>query len=457
MPTALAQGAWNGEMVLVDRDGREVPVLQLIFVHRDEQGQPAMFSTVVRDISDQKQAERARFDAERSLLQAQKLESLGVLAGGIAHDFNNLLTTMLGNAALARLDIPSDTAAERSVHQIELAALRAAELCRQMLAYAGKGRLASAQVDLNALVHETTHLLHASISKKAALTFELTEALPQVHGDAAQLSQIVMNLVVNASDAIGDRTGEIVVRTGVITADAAYLADAYLAPNLAPGEYVYLEVEDDGCGMTQEVKARIFEPFYTTKFSGHGLGLSAVLGITRSHQGALKVVSAKGEGTTFRLLLPAVRKPAEPQITVTGGGADKWRSSGRVLVADDEEAVRSVSALILERCGFTVETAVDGREAVEIFRERSGEFRAVLLDLTMPVMDGAEAFREIHAIAPETPVILMSGYSEHHSAQRIGGEGRAAGFVQKPFQTAQLMATLRAALESFDSTDSRTS
>ena len=447
VPAALAQGAWNGEMLFVDHAGREVPVLQLIFVHRDAHGRPALFSTVARDINPLKQSERARLEAERSMLQAQKLESLGVLAGGIAHDFNNLLTTMLGNAALARLDIAADTAAERSVHQIELAALRAAELCRQMLAYAGKGRLASAQVDLNALVEETTHLLHASISKKVSLAFALGEALPPVHGDAAQLSQIAMNLVVNASDAIGDRSGHIVVHTGVVAASAEYLANAYLSPNLAPGEYVFLEVEDDGCGMTPEVQARIFEPFFTTKFSGHGLGLSAVLGIARSHQGALKVESAPGRGTRFRLLLPAVRQPVEPPAAAAQAGLEKWRGSGCVLVADDEEAVRSVSALLLERSGFTVETACDGRQAVELFRARRREFRAVLLDLTMPVLDGAEALREIHGIDPTVPVVLMSGYSERHSAQRIGGEGRAAGFVQKPFQSVQLFGVLRGALE----------
>ena len=444
LPTALAEGIWHGESVFREHTGREVPVLQLIFTHRDPDGQPIMFSTVARDITDLKAAERVRLEAERNLLQAQKLESLGVLAGGIAHDFNNLLTTMLGNATLARLDTPAGSAAEKSIHQIELAALRAADLCRQMLAYSGRGKLSTTLVDFNTLVRDTTHLLHASTSKKSVLAFELAPDLPAVHGDATQLSQIIMNLVINASDAIGDTAGRIEIRTGVVPADRAYLAGAYLAPSLEPGAYVYLEVSDNGCGMTAEVQARIFEPFFTTKFTGHGLGLSAVLGIARSHRGAIKVDSAPGRGTTFRFLLPAVAAPVRTDRPTDS--ETPWRGIGRVLIADDEDAVREIATRILEYAGFTVEAVADGREAVDAFRREPAAFRFVLLDLAMPELDGAEALREIQRTDPTLPVILMSGYTQRHSSQWMG-VGQAAGFVQKPFTAAILIEAVRAALE----------
>ncbi len=445
VPTAFREGFWRGETALIDADGREVAVSQLIFAHYDQAGQPSMLSAIMRDITAQKQAEQARLETERNLLQAQKLESLGVLAGGIAHDFNNLLTAMLGNATLARLDVPADSPAEKSIHQIELAALRAAELCKQMLAYSGRSRITSSLVDLSKLVQDTTHLLQVSIPKKCTLEFALEPHLPAVEGDSTQLSQIAMNLVINAADAIGDRPGHIVVRTGSMHADRAYLATTYLAPDLDPGHFVFLEVSDNGCGMTQEVLTRIFEPFFTTKFTGHGLGLSAVLGIARGHQGAVKVDTAPGRGTTFRLLLPAAATEPAPAAEEEKA-EDSWRGSGRVLIADDEDAVRDISVRILDRAGFTVVAVGNGHDAVTEFRKSPNDFCAVLLDLMMPVMDGEEAYREIRVVAPQTPVLLMSGYSESVSTERFAGMG-LAGFVQKPFESARLVAALRTAIE----------
>jgi signal transduction histidine kinase/CheY-like chemotaxis protein/integral membrane sensor domain MASE1 len=448
IPAAIARGIWQDETAFLDTEGREIPVSQLILAHYDESHRPVMLSTVARDITALKAAERGRLQSERNLLQAQKLESLGVLAGGIAHDFNNLLTVMLGNATLARLDVPPHSPAENAIHQIELAALRAAELCRQMLAYSGRGHLSTELVNLSKLVEETTHLLKVSISKKCALVFDLASDLPPVKGDATQLNQITMNLVMNASDACGERGGHIRVRTGLLDADRAYLSGTYLAPALEPGPYVFLEVEDDGAGIPADVLARIFEPFYTTKFSGHGLGLSAVLGIARSHHGAIKVDTTVGRGTTFRLLLPAAPGTA-PAAAKTGAPSDAWRGSGRILVVDDEDAVREIATRILDRYGFTTVTAVNGREAVTLFVREPAAFRAVLLDLTMPVMDGEETFREIHAINPAVPVVLMSGYNRTESAGRFAGRG-LAGFLQKPFEAARLIKTLRGVLEKND-------
>ncbi len=445
IPAALERGVWQGELALLDTTGREIPVAQTLVAHYDAEQRPVMLSTVARDITLERAGERARLESERNLLQSQKLESLGVLAGGIAHDFNNLLTVVLGNATLARLDTPADSSAEKAIHQIELAALRAAELCRQMLAYSGRGQLGTENIDLTKIVEETINLLKVSISKKCVLEFALTPGLPPVRGDATQLNQIAMNLVMNASDACGEKGGRIAVRTGLMHVDRAFLAGTYLSPSLEPGPFVFLEVSDEGVGMTPEVLARIFEPFFTTKFSGHGLGLSAVLGIARSHRGAIKVESTPGTGTRFRLLLPAAAGVPTPGAAIAQAAAG-WRGSGRVLVVDDEESVREIAAKILERHGLTVVPAADGREGVDLLAREPAAFCAVLLDLTMPVMDGEQALREIRRRGSRVPVLLMSGYSRTDSATRFAGL-QLDGFVQKPFETARLVEAVRTVLQ----------
>jgi PAS domain S-box-containing protein len=444
IPAALANGSWHGETAMFDREGREFPVSQLLLLHRDDDNQPAFLSTIIRDISYQKKAEVDRMETERRMLQAQKLESLGVLAGGIAHDFNNLLTAMLGNASLARLDLPDGSPVHYPLGQIENAAVRAAELCKEMLAYSGRSQLAAARVDLSALVQDTTQLLQVSISKKCVLKLELHSPLPGIVADSTQIRQIVMNLVINASDAIGERSGLIRICTGVMRADRQYLAETFLSPELAQGDYVFLEVNDNGCGMAPEVKARIFEPFYSTKFSGHGLGLAAVLGIVRSHRGAIKVYSEPGRGTTFKLLFPAiaegVQEPEKP-----GDSVSSWRGVGLALVIDDEETVRAVAARTLESLGFTPLIASDGAEGVRVFRGHADSLRLVLLDLTMPHMNGEETYRELHRINPRVPVVLMSGFTEKDTVDRFAGK-ELAGFIQKPFDRNRLQAKLHAVL-----------
>jgi signal transduction histidine kinase/CheY-like chemotaxis protein len=444
-PAAIAHGHWQAETAFLDAQAREKPVSQVLIAHYNREGQPTMISTIARDISAEKEAEKARLEAERSLLQTQKLESLGVLAGGIAHDFNNLLTVVLGNASLARLDVPEHGPADGAIHQIELAAIRAADLCRQMLAYAGKGRVVAEMLDLTRVIEETTDLLKVSISKNCVLDFVWARDLPPVKGDPTQLNQIAVNLIMNASDACGEKEGRISVRTGLVQADRAYLASTYLAPTLEPGPYVYLEVSDNGSGMNESVVSRIFEPFFTTKFSGHGLGLSAVLGIARSHNGAIKVDSTPGRGTTIRLLLPAATGVVSP---FSDGPPPPlaWRGTGRVLVVDDENAVRETAAHILERSGFTTVRAIHGQEAVDIFQREPLSFSAVLLDLTMPVMNGEEAFRRIRELNASIPVVMMSGYNRTDSAARFAVED-IAGFVQKPFRAENLVEALRLAVK----------
>jgi PAS domain S-box-containing protein len=416
--------------------------LRVAAIRRD--GQTVGLIASSRETTERKRAEEERAALEQNLRQTQKLESLGVLAGGVAHDFNNLLTGVLGNANLARLESPAGSAAVPYLDQIEQICLRAADLCRQMLAYAGKGRFVVERLDLNRVVADMTQLLQVSIAKGVVLDFRPAEPLPPVLADASQMRQVVMNLVLNASEALGERGGVVGVSTGVVSVGPGRGRTAPPAADLPPGDYVVLEVSDDGPGMTEEVRARIFDPFFTTKFTGRGLGLAAVQGIVRGHKGAVKVSTEPGRGTTFRVFFPradgAVDAAAE-----AAAAPEPWRGEGTVLVADDEETVRRVAARMLESAGFRVELADGGAEAVERFRADPDAFRLVLLDLTMPGLGGEEAIGALRRLRPDVRVILMSGYAEPEVMARFAGQG-LAGFVQKPFQLPTLLAKVREAL-----------
>jgi PAS domain S-box-containing protein len=429
--------------------------LSMKFLVRNAEGEIAGVCGIATDISERKRAEEERLNFERQLLHAQKLESLGVLAGGIAHDFNNILMVILGNAGLALDKLSPMSPARGDLEQIEKASKRAAELATQMLAYSGRGRFVVEPIDAGELVEEMAHLLEVSISKKTVLKYNLAQSLPTFDGDATQIRQVVMNLVINASEAIGDKSGGIALSTGAIDCDHAYLDGvneflrASLDEPLREGVYTYLEVTDTGCGMDAETIEKVFDPFFTTKFTGRGLGMSAVLGIVRGHKGALKIDSEVGKGTALKVLFPA-SEPAENGFAVRRKaeveGKD-WRGSGTVLIADDEETVRAVSKQMLERMGFGVLTARDGREALKVLGEHAGEIVCVLLDLTMPHMDGEEAFREMRRLHPGVVVILCSGYNEQDATQRFAGKG-LAGFIQKPYRSDGLRAKLREVLGS---------
>ncbi len=434
---------FNREEPFVAPDGERRWMLTTKAPWRDSDGKVIGLFGISRDITQRRQRDEERLNMERKFQETQKLESLGVLAGGIAHDFNNLLTGILGNTSLARMDLPPESPVQPYLEQIEVSSQRAADLCRQMLAYSGKGRFVIQRLDLSALVQETTHLLSLSISKKSVLHFKLADDLPPVMGDATELRQIVMNLVMNASEAIGERSGNITIRTGTLEATAEYLARLAGAGSAAPGRHVVLEVTDDGCGMTPEVQARIFDPFFTTKFTGRGLGLAAVLGIVRGHKGALEVTSIVGKGTTFRLLLPAATPL--PREATTVRTPRQWRASGTVLVVDDEGPVRAVAARMLRSIGFDVLVADDGIQALDAFRAHSRNITVVLMDLTMPRMDGEEAFRELRKLNGAIPILLMSGFSEPAAAGRFVGKG-LSGFLQKPFTQSQLREKLAALL-----------
>ena len=400
--------------------------------------QKSRFVVILEDTTAQKRAEEEHRLIERQLLHTQKLESLGVLAGGIAHDFNNILTAIIGNAELARLRLNQASPALDNLQRIEKAAARAADLSKQMLAYSGKGRFVVEPVDLNRLVTEMGHMLEVSISKKATLRYNLRADLPSVEADAAQLSQIVMNLVINASEAIGEASGTIAISTGCLTCSEEYLQDAWLTEPIPAGLYDYLEVADTGCGMERETVARIFDPFYTTKFTGRGLGMAAVIGIIRGHKGAIKIYSEPGKGSSFKVLLPACGELA------AGAGeapVESWRGSGVALLVDDEETILSIGAELLRELGFEVVTAVDGLDALEKFAARD-DIKVVILDLTMPRMDGEVCFQRLRQLNPEVAVFLSSGYNEQEVRLKFAGRG-LAGFIQKPYNLSALAARLR--------------
>ena len=407
-------------------------------------GTPLLYLAVT-DITASKWAEEKRLQLERQMQQTQKLESLGVLAGGIAHDFNNLLTVILGNASLAIDELPPITPARDSLVAIEETSLRAAELCRQMLAYSGKGQCIIENIRLRDLIGEMVSLLKASIGKKAIFNLNLKDSLPLLRGDPSQIRQVIMNLVINGSEALGEHGGAITISTGVMDCSREYLTEAFLDESLTDGSYVWLEVSDTGCGMDKDIQRRIFEPFFTTKFTGRGLGLSAVLGIVRGHKGALKVYSEPGRGTTFKVLFPAV--PEEKALAGRNQTvkSSPWKGSGTILLVDDEESVRVMGTRMLERVGFEVLTAADGREALELFQERREQIVLVLLDLTMPDLDGEETFRELRRMAPRVRVLMSSGYTESEIAPRFAGK-RLSGFLQKPYTLEALTQSLQSAL-----------
>jgi len=380
---------------------------------------------------------------DQRMLETQKLESLGVLAGGIAHDFNNIVMTILGNADLAERGLSPDSPARENLHEITQSAKRAASLCQQLLAYSGKGRFEKKSLDLNAVIMEMEQMLKMSVSKKSTIRFTLAPDLPPLEADLAQIQQVVMNLVINASEAITTTCGVITLSTGSMCCDRAYLREMWSGEELPEGLYDFIEVADNGCGMDETVRARIFDPFFTTKVTGRGLGLAAVTGLVRGHKGAIKVYSEPGRGSTFKLLFPAAAAPQSSGSRPEAGG--KWRGTGTVLLVDDDESVRKVGRRMLEALGFSVLLANDGREAIEVFRARKDDISCVILDLTMPVMDGVDAFRELRGIDPEVVVLLSSGYNEQETMEQFEGSG-LAGFIQKPYHVPLLEEKLRKVL-----------
>lgn len=405
---------------------------------RDVSGKVTGLLGVSIDLTERKRAESAHEQLRAQLLRVQKLESLGLLAGGIAHDFNNVLTVILGGASTALLNLPPENPARDDIENVITAAQGAARLTRQMLAYSGKAHIEIRPMDLSLLVREITSLLETTVPKKVQLRLELPARLPAIDADVAQVQQIVMNLVINGAEAIGDQPGTVLVTTGRQTVDEVHASSLFAAEQLSPGEYVFLEVRDTGRGMDEATKSKVFDPFFTTKFTGRGLGLAAVLGIVRAHRGAISVCSNPGRGTTFKVFFPASFRGPRPEQRFS---APDYRGKGLVLVVDDDPGVRGATRRMLELFGFSVIEARDGREGADMFASRAGEIVLVLVDMTMPNMNGEEAFTAIRRVRADAPVILMSGYDEIEATRRFVSKG-LAGFLEKPFTAANLAAKL---------------
>ncbi len=389
--------------------------------------------SIAVDMTAQLEIEQEKEQMQQQLLHTQKLESLGILAGGIAHDFNNILAAIMGHAEMARYKSMRDPlAVKQHLQRIVESTDKAADLCKQMLAFSGRGKFIVKPLDISQLIESILNILEVSLNKGVILKLSLTENLPMIEADASQIQQIAMNLITNANEAIDTKSGVISIRTGVMQAGSDYLSQCLCAEDVREGSFVFMEISDTGCGMTSATIKKIFDPFFTTKFTGRGLGMSAVLGIVRGHHGALKLYSEPGQGTTFRVLFPAL-----DYSYANKAGSDRGLLNSNkdavVLVVDDEESIREMASMMLTDLGISeVLTASDGREALEIYRRERERIDLVLLDLTMPHMDGEETFRQLRLINPAVKVILSSGYSEQSVQDRFAGKG-LCGFLQKPY------------------------
>ncbi len=418
----------------------EVRILQTTKIPFTWTGTERAVLGVATHITELRRAEQQRRRLETQVLQAQKLESLGVLAGGVAHDFNNYLTAILGNSALLLLKLPTDSAFLPMLQAIEKAAQHAAEVANQLLTFTGKGESETRLFDLDELVEEMAHLLKISIPKRIRLERHLARDLPAIQGDPNQIRQVVMNLILNAADAVGDDAGEITLTTSVRSVDRAYLVRTYLGEDLPEGRYVVLEVSDTGCGMDETTRDRLFDPFFTTKPDGRGLGMASVLGTVRGHRGAIKVDSEPGRGSTLRVHFAAADgAEAAPRAAPA---TDDRQGTGTILVVDDDPTIRTLARDILEELGYTVLDAEDGLHALEVFRQQVDRISAVLLDMTMPRLDGTGTFRELHRIRPGVRVLLSTGFSEQQGAvKRLIRKGRT-DLLRKPYHPIALVEKL---------------
>lgn len=416
-------------------DVRSYPIL-------NEAGELVKVIEHLRDITDRKEAELKNKRLEKQVRTTQKLESLGVLAGGIAHDFNNILMSVLGNADLALCD--NDPESVRShLREIVTASRRAADLAGQMLDYSGKSDPYKTPVDVNRILTETAVMLGVSVSRKTTLEYCLQEELPSVLADPVQLQQVIMNLITNASEALENSPGNVTLSTAVETCRACDLSETYVNDDLPSGKYVVIRVGDNGSGMSAATLSRIFDPFFTTKFTGRGLGLAAVLGIIRAHYGAVSVSSQEGSGTVFSIYLPVAKD--DTPISQEDSAEKECDGTGSILVVDDEDAVRMVTGKMLNKLGYRIEFASNGREAVEIFSKTPGRYDCVLLDLTMPVMDGLEASRKIRSIRSDAKIIISSGFTRDAIMKEFA-DLSISGILHKPYSLDEISHVVRKVL-----------
>lgn len=397
------------------------------------------------DITEARRAEEERLRMEAKLLESQRFDSLSRLAGGVAHDFNNLLMGILGNASLALMELAPDHSLRHLVEPIEESAQRAADLSEKLRAFAGGGVMQLGPIDLAGVAAEVARLHQTTMPNTIELDVDLPDVLPAVEADPSQIRQVISNLIANATEALEQHRGQITLRLRHLFCDTTDLAGATVGATLEPGDHVLLEVADTGRGMSVEMRKRIFDPFYTVDFAGRGLGLAAVLGIVRSHRGAIEVESTPGRGSLFRIYFPASERPA---LTSSSSARAEpwWHGEGTVLVVDDEEIVRTVACRILERAGFETVAAENGQIALDLFDHHGDAIDAVLLDIKMPVLDGAETLPELRRRRPGLPVVMASGYSEREVADRLSTT-EALAVLPKPYRAWQLLAAMKGVLD----------
>jgi PAS domain S-box-containing protein len=430
-------------------DGHVVWVHSRIRIEYDDDGDPLKLFGVIQDITWRRKLEEDKLKLERRILHAQKLESLGILAGGIAHDFNNILMGILGNADLALREISPSSPAYDKIRSVIDNSNVASELSNQMLAYSGRGSFKVEPIDLSRTIRGMENLLKTSISKSVTLKTVLSSEDTGMLGDLTQLRQIVMNLVLNASESYGEDNGEITVTTGRVVCDHDCISSIHPSSwqrhdsPPVPGEYVFLEVTDQGCGMDEKTRERIFEPFFSTKFSGRGLGLAAVMGIVKSHGGLVTIDTSPGKGSSFRILFPAGAEA--PEGSARPEGRNSIEVEGTILLVDDEPSVRNVVTRMLDKAGFSVLSAGSGQEALEMFRKDPGAVSCVLLDMTMPRMSGTRCLENLRKMDPKVKVIISSGFTREDVARKFDGE-EITGFIQKPYRYEDLMNVLSATL-----------
>ncbi len=404
----------------------------MAYLSYDEARVPDRLIGTIQNVTRRKDMERERIQLEEQLLQARKIESLGVLSGGVAHDFNNLLVGILSRASLAQTGLDSNSETYDHLNNITLAAERAAGLCDQMLAFSGKGTFESEPLDLNELLQEVEQLLKHTLDKNAELEINLSETISLFKADSSQICQLAMNLVMNASDSLEENPGKILIQSGVIQVTEKELNQACFNENLKPGNCIFFEVRDNGCGINEDMINKIFDPFYSTKFTGRGLGLAASIGIVRGHGGAIMVESQEGIGSTFRILFPVSKQAILPKtkinIPTLAGEID-----GTILIADDEEVVRNVTKQVLVKAGYQVEMVEDGQKAIEICKDDPSRFTAIILDKTMPGLNGEQTLKELRKLRVDSPVLLTSGYDVDSSQEPYEKQGFAC-FVKKPYR-----------------------
>jgi len=438
----------TGEMDLRCADGTSVPTETTVSLLRDDQGRPMGYLGVTRDITGRKRMEAERLALEGQVQRAQKLDSLGLLVGGVAHDFNNLLHGLMTNMSVVRQELAPGSTAQARLDDMDKATRQAADLCRQMLAYAGKGRVNAEPVDLNDVVSQMASLLTTTFSAKGRLEQALCPELPTLLADVSQLRQVVMNLVSNGAEALGPEGGVVSLSTGTQRCEPRDLSRAVLGEGASPGLFVFVDVQDDGGGMDAATVAQMFEPFFSTKFAGRGLGLAAVLGIVRAHRGFVTVESEPGRGSRIRVLLPVVGRVPLPEVAVDSKLPEMDGAGRLLMVVDDDRLSREGLELVLTQRGFKVVTAAGGRAALALVKERGDDLAAVLLDLTMPDLDGVETFGRLRRLRDDLPVILCSGYGMDEAVERFGGDqAHLAGFLHKPYDPQTLLARLREILD----------